>query len=178
MAVSRTVTAALTATAALVLALAAGTITYFTSRGDAALAARPLPAISLPPLDPAAASFSPQQLHGEVWVMNLWASWCVPCRDEHPVLLDLARRGGAPVVGVNHRDTARAAKAWLGQYGDPFRFAVADTEGRLAAAIGLSGVPATLVVDQQGFIRQVHSGPVTRQTLEHAILPLIRELQR
>ena len=137
---------------------------------------RPAPEFSLPLLADPRTNFSPQELRGQVWVLNAWASWCVPCREEHPVLLELAREDLAPLLGLNYKDGPRQAQAWLKQLGDPYRASVSDRDGQIGAAFGIAGVPATFVVDRMGVIRYARSGPLTREELRRSILPLLRQL--
>lgn len=159
-------------------AMLAGVIALALRAGPEPPAERPAPHFELPLLADPRASLSPRDLRGEVWILNAWASWCVPCREEHPVLLELAREGPAPLFGLNYKDGPREAQAWLKQYGDPYRASVSDRDGRVAADYGLAGVPATFVIDRMGVIRYVRAGPLTREELRKSVLPLVRELSR
>jgi cytochrome c biogenesis protein CcmG, thiol:disulfide interchange protein DsbE len=143
----------------------------------AAWEGRPLPDFLLPRLDDAARTVSPTQMLGQVWVLNIWASWCAPCRDEHALLVELAGEDPVPLVGLNHRDDARDAQEWLHRLGDPYAAAALDREGLLAARLDLKGVPASLVIDAQGRVRHVHRGPLTRAVWAAELLPLIRALR-
>ena len=114
---------------------------------------------------------------GKVWLLNVWASWCVSCREEHPLLVELARSGIVPIYGLNYKDKRDLALQWLNQYGDPYTVSVVDPEGRIGIDYGVYGVPETYVIDKNGVIRHKQIGPVTVESLEKKILPLIKELQ-
>jgi cytochrome c biogenesis protein CcmG, thiol:disulfide interchange protein DsbE len=115
---------------------------------------------------------------GKVWLLNVWASWCVACRDEHPLLVQLANSGLVPVYGLNYKDESTVALQWLRQYGDPYAVSVVDPEGRVGIDYGVYGVPETYIIDKQGIIRHKQIGPVTVKSMEETIIPLIIELQR
>ena len=136
------------------------------------------PAFSLPQLEQPNLQFSQKDMLGQVWLLNVWASWCVSCRDEHPFLVELARKRVVPVVGLNYKDKPPEAKAWLKQYGDPYLLSVSDMDGRVGIDFGVYGVPETFVIDRAGLIRYKQIGPVTPQSLEEKILPLVRQLQK
>ena len=114
---------------------------------------------------------------GQVAVVNVWASWCVSCREEHPLLVELSKSGIVPIYGLNYKDKPELALQWLGQYGDPYTVSVVDPEGRIGIDYGVYGVPETYVIDKDGVIRHKQIGPVTIESLEKKILPLIKELQ-
>ena len=111
-------------------------------------------------------------------MLNVWASWCAGCRDEHPVLTDLARSGIAPVYGLNYKDKRDEAITWLKRYGDPYDASIVDADGRVGIDYGVYGVPETYVIDKQGVIRYKRIGPVTPDILQKKIIPLVQELQR
>ena len=136
------------------------------------------PPFRLPQLHQPEKSFSPQDLQGTVWVLNVWASWCASCREEHPVLTDLARSGLVPVYGLNYKDQREDALAWLKRYGDPYRASLTDPDGRVGIDYGVYGVPETYVIDRQGVIRYKRIGPVTPEIVQKKIAPLIAELKR
>jgi cytochrome c biogenesis protein CcmG/thiol:disulfide interchange protein DsbE len=123
------------------------------------------------------ARFDSAELRGRVWLLNVWASWCAPCRDEHPALLRLAG-AGVPVVGLNYKDAPDAARAWLQQSGDPYHANVVDAEGRIAIDYGVQGVPETFVIDRAGVVRWRHAGALTDADLQQRLLPLLAELKR
>jgi cytochrome c biogenesis protein CcmG/thiol:disulfide interchange protein DsbE len=140
---------------------------------------RALPELRLPRTDPSAPAWRPAELRGRVWVLNFWATWCGPCRAEHPLLLRLARAGRVPVVpmvGVASMDSAGAVGRWLGQHGNPYTEVLLDTSGQALSAMGVSGVPATFVVDARGRIRWQQDGPLTDELLERGVLPMLRAL--
>jgi cytochrome c biogenesis protein CcmG/thiol:disulfide interchange protein DsbE len=117
-------------------------------------------------------------MRGQVWVLNVWASWCVPCLVEHPLLVELARGKVVPIVGFNYKDDPAAATAWLAKHGDPFVRVVADRGGSVAFDYGVYGVPETFLIDRTGTIRFKHVGPLTQEVVQRRLLPLIREVSR
>ena len=142
------------------------------------LIGKPAPPFELPLLHQPDKSFSHKEMLGQVWVMNVWASWCPPCLVEHPVVMDLARSGLAPVVGLNYKDAREDALPWLQKNGDPFKFTVYDAAGRIAIDYGVYGVPETYVIDRKGVIRYKHIGPLTPQVADKKLRPLIQELSK
>lgn len=136
------------------------------------------PAFELPQLHEPARRFSPKEMQGKVWLLNVWASWCASCRDEHPLLVDLARSRVVPVYGLNYKDKRDEALRWLKQFGDPYTLSVADVDGRTGIDYGVYGVPETYVIDKGGVIRYKQIGPLTPERLKDRILPLVAELQR
>ena len=142
------------------------------------LIGKPAPDFRLPHLQQPEKSFTPAEAKGKVWVLNVWASWCAPCRDEHPLMTSLARSGLAPVYGLNYKDRREDAIRWLKQYGDPYAASVSDIDGRVGIDYGVYGVPETYVIDKQGVIRYKRVGPVTPGILKDKIVPLIAELNR
>ena len=128
--------------------------------------------------DLATKEFTPQELMGKVWVMNVWASWCAPCREEHPLLLALQRQQVAPMVGLNYKDQAPQALNLLQRYGNPYSVSITDTDGRIGLDYGVYGVPETYVVDKQGVIRLKHTGALTADDVQRKLLPLIAELNK
>jgi cytochrome c biogenesis protein CcmG/thiol:disulfide interchange protein DsbE len=137
---------------------------------------KPAPAFSLPRLDAPDKPLSAQDLRGKVWLLNVWASWCVACRQEHPVLLDLAGSGAVPIYGLNYKDKRDDALGWLKQFGNPYVASISDSEGLVGIDYGVYGVPETFVIDKAGVIRLKHIGPVTPEALRDSILPLVRKL--
>ncbi len=138
---------------------------------------RPAPDFALPPLPGRTDGFSRADLGGQVAVVNVFASWCVPCLAEHPVLTRLAREQGVTVFGINYRDRAEDALAWLERNGDPYARIGADTEGRAAIDWGVYGVPETFVIDRAGQVRYRWAGPLTPQLVTETLLPLINRLR-
>ncbi|HEX2555269.1 MAG TPA: DsbE family thiol:disulfide interchange protein [Microvirga sp.] len=141
------------------------------SRLPSALIGRPVPAFALAPLEGLRADGRPipglsqADLKGRVTIVNVWASWCAPCRQEHPVLMDLARAGAARVVGINYKDNPENARRFLGALGNPFAAVGVDPNGRTAIDWGVYGVPETFIVGPDGTIRHKHVGPLTPETL-------------
>lgn len=115
---------------------------------------------------------------GKVWMLNVWASWCVACRDEHPLLVQLAKTGIVPIYGLNYKDERNTALQWLKRFGDPYAISIVDSDGKVGIDYGVYGVPETYVIDKKGIIKYKHIGPVTVDSLEKTIIPLIKELQQ
>ncbi len=138
---------------------------------------KPAPAFSLARLDDPSTSVTLEDLHGQVWILNVWASWCVACLDEHPHLVEFARRDLVPLYGLNYKDQPEAARAWLGKHGNPYDVSMVDGDGRVGIDFGVYGVPETFVIDRQGVIRYKHIGPVTPDVLQNTIVPLVQRLQ-
>jgi cytochrome c biogenesis protein CcmG/thiol:disulfide interchange protein DsbE len=111
-------------------------------------------------------------------VLNVWASWCVSCREEHPLLVELSRRKEVPLYGLNYKDQRGEALRWLAEHGNPYVMSIFDADGRTGIDYGVYGVPETYVIDKAGVIRMKHIGPVTPTVLETKLLPLVKELQR
>lgn len=143
-----------------------------------ALINKPAPAFSLPQLHEPARQLSAADMKGRVWLMNVWGSWCVSCRYEHPILNALAKQGVVPIIGFNWKDKPEDAKAWLVKFGDPYQVSVSDLEGRVAIDFGVYGAPETFVIDKAGTIRYKHTGPISAETMRDILLPLIRELNK
>ncbi len=143
-----------------------------------ALVDRPAPAFDLPAVPGLAlAGLSNDTLKGQVSIVNVFASWCQPCRVEHPIFMRLARDGDVPILGLNYKDKAEDARKWLGDLGNPYRAIGYDIEGRVAIEWGVYGVPETFVVDRSGTIRFKHVGPVTPAVLDD-MLKLVAQLKR
>ncbi len=139
---------------------------------------KPAPAFQLPQLHEQAKTFSPQELRGKVWLLNVWASWCISCREEHPVLLALARSGEVPLYGLNYKDQRKDAIAWLDELGNPYLLSAADLDGRVGIDYGVYGAPETYLIDRDGVIRFKHIGPLTPDVIQGKLLPLARDLNR
>jgi cytochrome c biogenesis protein CcmG/thiol:disulfide interchange protein DsbE len=137
---------------------------------------KPAPAFSLPRLDAPEQAITLQDLKGKVWLLNVWASWCVACRQEHPVLVDFAGTKAVPIYGLNYKDKRDDALGWLARFGNPYVASLSDTEGLVGIDYGVYGVPETFVIDKEGTIRMKHIGPVTPEVLRDTILPLVRKL--
>lgn len=159
------------------------------------LIGQPAPAFSLRQMD-SDDLFSPEQMKGKVWLLNVWASWCVACRDEHPVLVAFAREHAVPIIGLNYKEiqpqetelaqlpadqklqaARHRAKQWLARHGgNPYRSSVMDLDGKVGIQYGVYGVPETYVVDKEGIIRFKHVGALTPALMNKTIQPLIRQL--
>jgi cytochrome c biogenesis protein CcmG/thiol:disulfide interchange protein DsbE len=142
------------------------------------LIGRAAPAFTLPQLAQPEQTWTPQSMAGKVWLLNVFASWCVPCLVEHPVLLQMSKQGTLPIVGFNYKDEPRAAGSWLAKHGDPYTVVVADRSGSVAFDYGVYGVPETFLVDRTGTIRFKHVGPLTPEVVSGKLLPLVRELSK
>lgn len=141
------------------------------------LVGKPAPAFILNRLDQPQQPFGSEQLKGQVSLLNVWASWCTACRQEHKTLLALAERNIAPLYGLNYKDEREAGLGWLQRLGNPYRVSVSDLDGKVGMNWGVYGVPETFVIDKKGVIRYKQIGPVTEKVLEEVLLPLIRQLQ-
>lgn len=137
---------------------------------------KPAPDFRLPQLDVATATFSPAEMRGKVWMLNVWASWCGSCREEHPLLVAFAGSAQVPLIGLDYKDTPADAKRWLERFGNPYKLVAQDADGRVGIDYGVYGVPETYVIDRAGVIRYKQIGPVTQEVLDGTILPLIRKL--
>ena len=138
---------------------------------------KPAPAFKLPRLDAPEQMLSTQDLRGQVWLLNVWASWCVACRQEHPLLVEMARSGTFKVYGLNYKDKREDALGLLRKSGDPYVSSLSDTEGLVGIDYGVYGVPETFVIDKQGVIRFKQIGPITREALRDTLLPLVAKLE-
>jgi cytochrome c biogenesis protein CcmG/thiol:disulfide interchange protein DsbE len=137
---------------------------------------KPAPAFTLARLDDSSQKISRDDLLGKVWMLNVWASWCAPCREEHPLVIDLARRGLVPVYGLNYKDTAAAATTWLNKLGNPYTATLVDADGRVGIDFGVYGVPETFIIDKRGVVRLKHTGPLTPEVVRTRIEPLLKTL--
>ncbi len=140
------------------------------------LIGKPAPAFALAQLAEPAPPFSAAQMQGQVWVLNVWASWCVPCLAEHPLVTQLARTPGVNLVGLNYKDKPEDAKAWLARHGNPYPIIAVDRDGRVGIDYGVYGVPETFIIDREGVIRHKQIGPITPEALRDKILPLLKKL--
>ena len=139
---------------------------------------KPAPAFEIPQLSEPNQSFSPASMKGQVWILNVWASWCVACREEHPVLVELAKSKMGPIIGLDYKDKREEALAMLAKQGNPYVLSAFDSNGRVGIDYGVYGVPETYVIDKTGIIRFKHIGPITMDLLNQKIYPLISELQK
>jgi cytochrome c biogenesis protein CcmG/thiol:disulfide interchange protein DsbE len=162
------------------------------------LVGKPAPAFALPVLAKPDQAFGPKDMQGKVWLLNVWSSWCVSCRQEHPVLVEFSKRASVPLVGLNYKEVRgdgefdmskigpdqetklaiERAGRWLTQHGDPYSLSVLDLDGRVGIDYGVYGVPETYVIDKAGIIRMKHTGPITPEILGSKILPLVGDLSK
>ena len=162
------------------------------------LVGKPAPAFALPKLGAMEQTFSPQDMQGKVWLLNVWASWCVSCRQEHPILVEIAKDKAITLVGLNYKEVRgdggfdmdkisaetekgmaiERAGTWLRRHGDPYALSVLDLDGRVGIDYGVYGVPETYVIDKAGVIRLKHIGPITPDVFSGKILPLVAELNK
>ena len=159
---------------------------------------KPAPNFKLARVDDPASAFALEEMRGQVWLLNVWASWCVACRQEHPLLVRMAKQKLVPLVGLNYKEvrgdgalnvrgmaleaeTAMAverARGWLSDHGDPYVLSVLDIDGRVGIDFGVYGVPETFLIDAEGRIRYKHIGPITPDSLQQVIMPKVEELRR
>lgn len=148
------------------------------SQIPSALIGKPVPIFNLSPVQGRTLGLSSGDLNGKVSLVNVFASWCVACRAEHPLFLRLASEKTVPIHGLNYKDRPEAAARWLDSLGDPYARTGADRNGRVAIDWGVYGVPETFVIGADGRIAHKHIGPVTEQALDETILPLVERLRR
>lgn len=134
---------------------------------------KPMPDFSLATLHDETQQIASTDLLGEVSLLNVWASWCVACRVEHPLLMDLHRRGDVRIYGLNYKDRREDALAWLQQYGDPYTRIAHDLDGRVGIDFGVYGAPETFLIDREGLVRYKHIGPLTQDIVQQDILPML-----
>ena len=139
---------------------------------------KPAPAFRVAELKAPEKMISNEDMRGKVWLLNVWASWCVACREEHPYLLKYAESKIVPIYGLNYKDRREDALAWLGELGDPYTASAVDLDGRVGIDYGVYGAPETYVIDQSGTIRFKQIGPVTPDVWSKQVLPLVRDLNR
>ncbi len=138
---------------------------------------KPAPAFKIAQLEQPDLQFSPDDMKGKVWLFNVWASWCVACRQEHPVLMEFARAKIAPLIGLDYKDQRKDALGVLKRSGNPYDITAFDADGRVGIDYGVYGVPESYVIDKAGVIRYKHIGPITMEAMEKTIVPLIQKLQ-
>jgi cytochrome c biogenesis protein CcmG/thiol:disulfide interchange protein DsbE len=142
------------------------------------LVGKPAPQFTLAQLEQADKTFGPKDMQGQVWLLNVWASWCVACRQEHPLLVELAKKKAVPIIGFNYKDKPDAAKGWLAQWGDPYDLSVKDLDGRIGIDYGVYGVPETFLIDKAGVIRFKQIGPITEEVWTRKMAPMIEKLRQ
>ncbi len=141
------------------------------------LIGKPAPAFSLPQLEQAG-HWSPDAMRGQVWLLNVWGSWCGACVIEHPLLNELAQAKLVPIVGLAWKDPPDHSLAWLRKHGNPYAVVISDREGKAAIDWGVYGAPETFLIDRQGVIRYKQIGPFTPEIIRDELLPLLRKLQK
>jgi len=141
------------------------------------LIGKAVPEFSLPKLLDNSAQFTQREFLGKVSILNVWGTWCFACKQEHPVLLELAKKNVAPIYGLNYKDDAAQAKMYLRDFGNPFAANAADEAGRVAIDWGVYGAPETFIIDRKGIIRHKHIGPLTLNDLSNKILPIVQQLK-
>ena len=163
---------------AVLLALLALGLRFDPTRVPSPLIGHPVPAFELPLVQAPERKLGSAELRGKAVLLNVWASWCVACRDEHAMLLELARERGIAIYGLDYKDTSEDALHWLATMGDPYVASAFDANGRVGIDFGVYGVPETFVVDRNGIIRYKQIGPLTRDMVRGTLLPLLGELNR
>jgi len=138
---------------------------------------KPVPEFKLADLNLSGHFFTKQQLQGEVSLVNVWATWCAACQQEHPILLDIASTNQVKLYAIDYKDDWQAAKTWLATYGNPYQAVGFDKDGRIAIDWGVYGTPETFLIDKQGTIRYKHIGPLTKQVWTDILLPMALKLK-
>jgi cytochrome c biogenesis protein CcmG/thiol:disulfide interchange protein DsbE len=139
---------------------------------------KPAPAFKLPQLHEPARTFSVESMRGKVWVLNFWGTWCVACREEHPMLVEFAKSGALPIYGVDYKDDREAAKQWLNELGNPYTLTAFDVDGRTSIDYGVYGAPESYLIDKNGVIRFKQIGPITEDVWNNKFLPLAKQLNQ
>ena len=162
------------------------------------LIGKPAPAFNLTVLATPEKTLGPKDMQGKVWLLNVWSTWCVSCRQEHPVLVEFSKRANVPLIGLNYKEVRgdgdfdmskikadeektlalQRASKWLTQHGNPYTQTLMDLDGRVGIDYGVYGVPETYVIDKAEIIRMKHTGPISPEALEQKILPLLAELNK
>jgi cytochrome c biogenesis protein CcmG/thiol:disulfide interchange protein DsbE len=139
---------------------------------------KPAPAFQLKQLHDPNKTFSAQEMRGKVWLLNFWGTWCVACREEHPLLVQYSKTGAVPIYGVDYKDERATALQLLEEEGNPYTVTASDPEGRLSIDYGVYGAPETFLIDRDGVIRYKQIGPITEEAWQKEILPRVRELNK
>lgn len=140
------------------------------------LIGKPAPSFALTRLDDAGATIRRDDMLGKVWMLNVWASWCVACREEHPLLVEFSKTKAVPIIGLNYKDQRSDGLGWLNQFGNPYDASIFDQNGRVGIDFGVYGVPETFLIDKQGIIRMKHIGPLTPEVIDKRLMPMLRKL--
>jgi cytochrome c biogenesis protein CcmG/thiol:disulfide interchange protein DsbE len=139
---------------------------------------KPAPAFSLVQLDKPDLTLKRDDMLGKVWMLNVFASWCVACREEHPLLVEFSRMKLLPILGLNYKDERAAGLKWLGTFGNPYEASLFDHDGRVGIDYGVYGVPESFVIDAKGVIRYKQIGPFTPEAIETKLIPLVQQLKK
>ena len=139
---------------------------------------KPAPDFKLNQLREPNKTFSPPEMRGKVWVLNFWGTWCVACREEHPLLLEYSKTGVVPIFGVDYKDERAAAMQMLDEEGDPYALTVSDPDGRVSIDYGVYGAPESYLIDRNGVIRFKQIGPITQDVWQKEILPRAQQLSQ
>jgi cytochrome c biogenesis protein CcmG/thiol:disulfide interchange protein DsbE len=142
------------------------------------LIGKPVPAFALPQLNDASVTLTQEDLKGKVTLLNVWGSYCIPCRQEHPLFMELAKQKVVDIYGLNYADERDAAIAWLQDLGDPYVKSAFDEDRRVSIDFGVYGVPETYVIDRDGVIRYKKVGAISKELLDETLLPMIAELNK
>ena len=141
------------------------------------LVGKTVPEFTLPKLYDSEKTTSPAEMKGEVWMLNVFASWCVSCRAEHAVVSQFVKDSGLKVMGLNYKDESPDAKAWLAEHGNPYSMIAVDLDGRVGIDWGVYGVPESYLIDKKGVIRHKFTGPITPQIVEETLKPMLKQLR-
>lgn len=161
----------------LVIFLAIG-LTRDPSEIPSPLIGKPAPVFTAPVLDGGGMQFSNNDMLGKVWLLNTWASWCVACRQEHPLMMELAKAKILPIIGLNYKDKDELGMQWIARYGNAYDVSMTDRDGRIGMDFGVYGVPESFLIDKVGIIRYKQIGPFTEVDINKKLLPLVKELQK
>jgi cytochrome c biogenesis protein CcmG, thiol:disulfide interchange protein DsbE len=139
---------------------------------------KPAPDFKLSQLREPTKTFSPQEMSGKVWVLNFWGTWCVACREEHPLLIEYSKTGAIPIYGVDYKDDRAAAMQMLEEEGNPYTLTVSDPDGRISIDYGVYGAPESYLIDRNGVIRFKQIGPITEEVWQKEFLPRARQMSQ
>ncbi|MDX6529169.1 MAG: cytochrome c biosis protein CcmG, thiol:disulfide interchange protein DsbE [Blastocatellia bacterium] len=139
---------------------------------------KPAPAFQLKQLQDPTKTFSAAEMRGKVWLLNFWGTWCVACRDEHPLLVQYSKTAAVPIYGVDYKDERATALQLLEDEGNPYTLTASDPEGRLSIDYGVYGAPETFLIDRNGVIRYKQIGPITEEAWQKEILPRVKQLNQ
>lgn len=142
------------------------------------LIGKPAPDFTAPNLHDTSLTLTKQDMLGKVWLLNTWASWCVACREEHPLLVEFSKSKMIPIIGLDYKDKDQDGLQWLARYGNPYDVAIADRDAKIGINFGVYGVPESFLIDKVGVIRYKQIGPFNEDVIQNKLIPLIRELQK